>query len=222
MSLYGSLFDWGTLKIPHRKFSFFSRSHLSVEQITKIIYFWTYKYSQEIVVHESGLNCRTVVDFYNCHEVCSVILAEYSETIGGPGKVVEIDESKFGKRKYNRGKRVDGVWVFGGMERDSIPPKCFFVTVPDRSAATLIPIIKWFILPGTKILFDCWKAYSTLRDEGYLHDTVNHWIRQTTDSLSFWNSSAQTISHLCHLRPCPRHSSSRHHWQPGMQCIRLL
>ena len=83
---------------------------MSVEQITKIIYFWTYKYSQEIVVHESGLNCRTVVDFYNfCREVCSVILADYSEPIGGPGKVVEIDESKFGKRKYNRGKRVDGV-----------------------------------------------------------------------------------------------------------------
>ena len=37
--------------------------------------------------------------------------------IGGEGKIVEIDESKFGKRKFHRGRRVDGVWVFGGVER---------------------------------------------------------------------------------------------------------
>ena len=39
--------------------------------------------------------------------------------IGGPGIIVEIDESKFGKRKYYKGRRVDGVWVFGGIENDS-------------------------------------------------------------------------------------------------------
>ena len=68
---------------------------------------------------------------------------------------MEIDESKVGKRKYNKGKRVDGVWVFGGVERDSNPVKCFFVTVDDRSANTLIPIIKDWIKPGTTVHSDC-------------------------------------------------------------------
>jgi len=118
---------------------------------------------------------------------------------------VEIDESKFGKCKYNRGKRVDCVWVFGGIERDSNPPKCFFVSVPDRSAATLVPIIKRFILPGTTILSDCWKAYSCLRDEGYLHETVNHSVEfvsetgaHTNGIESRWNAVKKIAAALQH------------------------
>ena len=52
-------------------------------------------------------------------EVCATILEVESQPIGGVGKIVEIDESKFGKRKYHRGRRVDGVWVFGGIEREN-------------------------------------------------------------------------------------------------------
>ncbi len=33
---------------------------------------------------------------------------------------VEIDESKFGKRKYNRGQNIDGHWVLGGIKEDQI------------------------------------------------------------------------------------------------------
>ncbi|KAG0439327.1 hypothetical protein DMUE_2510 [Dictyocoela muelleri] len=42
-----------------------------------------------------------------------------SNKIGGPGIVVEIDESKFGKRKYNRSHLVTGSWILGGVERSS-------------------------------------------------------------------------------------------------------
>ena len=36
--------------------------------------------------------------------------------IDGMGKIVEVDESKFGRRKYNRGRDRDGQWVFGGVD----------------------------------------------------------------------------------------------------------
>ena len=32
---------------------------------------------------------------------------------------MQIDENKFGKRKYHRGHHVEGQWVFGGKEEDS-------------------------------------------------------------------------------------------------------
>ena len=32
---------------------------------------------------------------------------------------MEIDESKFGRRKYNVGRLVEGQWVFGGICRET-------------------------------------------------------------------------------------------------------
>ena len=36
------------------------------------------------------------------------------------------------------------------------------VSVEDRTAATLIPITKQYILPGTKVMSDCWKSFDRL------------------------------------------------------------
>ena len=40
-------------------------------------------------------------------------------TQSGPGKEVEIDEICIVKRKYNRGRIQNQVWLFGGIERRS-------------------------------------------------------------------------------------------------------
>ena len=51
--------------------------------------------------------------------------------------------------------------MFGGVERGTC--NVFVVEVQDRSAATLLPIIKQHVLPGrlvhTTILSDEWRAY---------------------------------------------------------------
>ena len=109
-------------------------------------------------------------------EMIAEIVRYDHEMIGGPGVVVEIDESKFGKRKYNKGHRVDGCWVFGGVE---LTPerRCFAVVVPDRKANTLIPIICSHIHPGSIIRSDCWKAYDIIPFQpgyDYIHEKVNH------------------------------------------------
>jgi hypothetical protein len=69
---------------------------------------------------------------------------------------------------------VKGQWVFGGGESGT--GRTILVAVHDRYAETLIGLIKQWILSGTTIMSDCWAAYSSLRDEGCTHLTVNHSI----------------------------------------------
>ncbi|KAM0678682.1 Phosphotyrosine-binding domain [Binucleata daphniae] len=51
--------------------------------------------------------------------VACIVPQYYSqaEPIGGDGSIVQIDEFKFGKRKYEKGHKVDGVWVLGVVEK---------------------------------------------------------------------------------------------------------
>jgi len=46
--------------------------------------------------------------------------------------------------------------------------------VDDRSAATVIPLIQKYVLPGSTIHSDQWPAYNRLNQLGYNHLTVNH------------------------------------------------
>ena len=82
-----------------------------------------------------------------------------SEKIGGPGMIVEIDESAFGKRKYERGRLTAVKWVFGGIERGT--GKCFMVQVESGNAETLLPLIQEWIGPGTH-MHDGWGAYNDI------------------------------------------------------------
>ena len=82
--------------IRHR--SWFQGSHLSLETILKLTYYWVYKLPLEFVQTELKIgSCGTVVDWYNfAREVCLQISIQDNEQIGGENIVVEIDESKFG------------------------------------------------------------------------------------------------------------------------------
>ena len=96
--------------------------------------------------------------------------------LGGPDVIVEIDETKLGKRKYHRGHRVEGVWILVGVERTT-ERKVFVEKVVDRCASTLEEVIGRHILPGSIVHTDLWKGYSGLSSNLSLeHRTVNHLI----------------------------------------------
>jgi transposase-like protein len=127
------------------------------------------------ICEDLGLSAETIVNWSSyCRELCVYWTEHNSQKLGGPGVIVEIDEAKFGKRKYNRGRLITGKWVFGGYERGT--KKIFLVPVEDRTADTLLSCIKEWILPGTTIMSDKWKAYNCLSSENYKHLSVNHSI----------------------------------------------
>lgn len=154
----------------------FEGMHVSVMNVVCFMLMWVRGDSLKIVREELHLSKTTSVKLSKLfREVVFNKMITKMEPIGGEGKVVEIDESKFGKRKYHRGRRVEGQWVFGGYERGT--GLVFMVPVEKRNRETLLPIIHAWIKPGTTIHSDQWKAYAGLDNDpnySYKHLTVNH------------------------------------------------
>ena len=156
------------------KGTFLEGTHVKPSEILCFVNHWLHKVWDHETIVDSLKWSITSVDWRSfCSEVAEWWF-DNQNCIGGDGVEVEVDETLFVKRKYERGRVPKQVWVFGGIERNS--KKCFLVPLidKDRSANTLIPIIKQFIKPGSVIYSDSWRAYSRLGEEGYTHYTINH------------------------------------------------
>ena len=94
----------------------FSQSKLKCNEVIHIAYLWLSGCNNSSIETMTGNSKQTISNFITLlRQVVSTSLDTDDTIIGDDDIVVEIDESKFGKRKYNRGHRVDGVWVIGGL-----------------------------------------------------------------------------------------------------------
>lgn len=85
-----------------------------------------------------------------CREACAIrLLNDLAEAkLGGPGNVVEIDESLIVKRKYHRGRvlRRQNIWIVGGIDRTT--RRAFACLTKHRDRDTLFAILTHFIEQG--------------------------------------------------------------------------
>ena len=89
-------------------------------------------------MRECQLASEAIVKWRNlCRDICAEYFIQHPIALGGPGVVVEIDESAFVRRKHHAGYAVNTQWVFGGIEVSS--KNCFLVAVESRTAVTLLP-----------------------------------------------------------------------------------
>ncbi|EFO94876.1 hypothetical protein CRE_09469 [Caenorhabditis remanei] len=171
-------------KVSTKTDSFFERSHLTPQQILYLAADWVENPTKPIlhVARDFKVDKNSVTKM---HEMFRQLTKSwfYRETgkdqhqmLGGPHKIVEIDETMMYRAKYNKGRMLTRkqVWVFGMIERGT--SKIIMFRVSRRNAQTLIPIIRKYIKPGTTIISDAWRAYGGIAQlqEGYNHGVVTH------------------------------------------------
>lgn len=87
--------------------SFFAGNKLPAHKCLLLGYLWLTRASHETIRAISGCSSATVTAYFSfLRELIADSLDEQHFVIGGPGIRVELDETKLGKRKYNRGHRV--------------------------------------------------------------------------------------------------------------------
>ena len=90
------------------------------------------------------------------------------------GHTIQIDISVIIKKKYNLLRVVKKRQIFGGTWKET--GECFCLSVPNRKAKSLFPLIEDYVEPFRIIHSDCWKDYNKIDklDGCYIHQTVNH------------------------------------------------
>lgn len=157
--------------------SVFYNAKIPMNMIFHLIYCWVHKYHCYHAAFEVGVSNATVSFYYKMfRNACFSYLLNLEDVqIGGPGKVVEIDETLMCRRKYQRGRILNDVWIFGGICRED--NNVFAIVVKNRNADTLWSEIIKHIAPGTIIMSDSWGAYICIEMNGkkdFIHMSVNH------------------------------------------------
>lgn len=83
-------------KQEHTGRQFFCKSRLPLQKWLLLIYLWARDYPVKDVAQEAEIDKNVACDILNWfREVCSMKLIQTDITLGGPGKIVQIDESLF-------------------------------------------------------------------------------------------------------------------------------
>ncbi|KAF1765632.1 hypothetical protein GCK72_005585 [Caenorhabditis remanei] len=173
--------------------SWFRHSNLDFKTALRIFVGFSSKLSGIQLERELHLSHSTIVDWSSMiREICVGIADNYG-MIGGDGKVVELDETAVHSRKYGRGiQKAPTVWILGGLERGT--RNVFATIVPNRTAKTMVPIIRKNVHAGSILVTDKWGSYNKLSQYYSRHENLNHgteFARTADDGLSVNTNSVE-------------------------------
>lgn len=171
-------------RISATRATIFEDSHLPLGQILMLAYSWAHGCSYDATrancIFDRGQHFHsdeTIAHWFATFQDRVVDYAEHFQNdgprIGGPCQIVQIDEALIGRRKYNRGRVVEGTWVVGMVAQNG---QLRLERCPGnrRTSAVLHEMISRHVEPGSEIHTDGWRAYQGLENLGYTHRVVNH------------------------------------------------
>lgn len=121
---------------------------------------------------ESGPTDRTIALWYRRYRRLIGRAANPSRKLGGPGRIVQVDEAMIhGRRKYGVGRCNTQVWVLCAVDDRGLIQVAI---VRNRTRAAIYPLLSAWIERGSSVHTDGAKVYLGLSRLGFIHSWVNH------------------------------------------------
>jgi len=140
--------------------TFLEGSRLQVDKFVGLLFLWAHEAPIKMVLSMTGVLSVTAVQWYQYfRDICSWKLVNSPTTLGGPGKIVQIDESVMVKAS-----------ITGATSCVPNSVGC----LSKRDAEMLLPIIQRIVALGTTIWSDECAVHGQLSSLGFVHETVNH------------------------------------------------
>ena len=146
---------------------------------------------------------------------------------------------KLGKRKYERGRIVEGSWILGMLDIETNELRLEICPDNKRDKNTLLTLIQKHVRQNSTIFTDCWRGYTDLSASGFEHYCVNHQLHfvdpeskvNTNKIESQWRpirkrlarggvSKDKLADHLCEF--LWRHDSERQEKDPFNHLISII
>jgi transposase-like protein len=130
------------------------------------------------IVKEIDISKKTVCKIISCLIQKMEIQNRSERKLGGPGIIVQIDETMMNyKCKSHRGRsagnKSDAICFVECNDIGKIV-RCWAQLIADKKASTIIPIVCERVVSGSTIYTDEHPSYRSLVNNGYLHGTVCH------------------------------------------------
>jgi len=150
--------------------TFLLKKLISLDCLIYLMYVFCIGRPFKEIIRSRPISPKTI--FYYFDVFRGFLSSREGTRIGGPGHIVEIDETKVSKRKYNRGRLLRHEWIIGAFDRSTKRVKLAIVT--GRDQVTINKFINDNIEPGSTLITEEWRRYSEYSTAGFWHVTINH------------------------------------------------
>ena len=194
--------------------TFFAGMRIKCCEALYMCYLWLTGCSAATMLAHTGHSAHTVSSYNGFfRQLVASTLDSDDMIIGGAGIVVQVDETKMGRRKYNKGHRVEGAWVIVGVELTD-ERRVFAEVMEDRSASTIADVLSRHIAEGSILHTDCWRGYTPVAEQfGIKHQTVNHSVGFKDENTGVHTNHVEGTNYAL-KRAVPPRNRTREHLQP--------